>query len=115
MRFAVTALLILSILALAGCESKSQKADRMMREFEAAHPEYLKKCDPVYHGMTGYPDIPSLGASALLGKKVSAEEKADYEAKVKARQAFCKPLDDQYGKLYGAIWEAKGEQPPPQH
>ncbi len=115
MRFAITALLILSMLALAGCESKSQKADRMMREFEAAHPEYRQKCDPVYHGTAGYPGIPSPYATASLGRNLSPAVKADYEAKLKARDAFCKPLDDQYVKLYGAIWEAKGEQPPPQH
>jgi hypothetical protein len=96
MRFAITALLILSMLALAGCESKSQKADRMMREFIAAHPDYQQKCAPLYRGTLGYPDIKSPYASLT---KVTPEEKAAYEAKVKARQAECKPLDEQYDKL----------------
>jgi hypothetical protein len=99
MRFAVAVLLVLSTLALPGCESKSEKADQMMREFNAAHPDYQQKCAPLYKGTLGYPDIPSPYASLM---KVTPEEKAAYEAKVKARQAECKPLDEQYDKLLRA-------------
>jgi hypothetical protein len=98
MRFAVAVLLIFSMLTLAGCESKSQKldrriqkADQAMSEFDTAHPDYHNKCD------AGYPP---------LGRNVSAEEKAAYEAKVKEHQAFCKPLDEQYKKIQREQWDA---------
>jgi hypothetical protein len=101
MRFAVAVLFVLSLLALAGCESKSQKldrriqkADQMVRDFDAAHPDYQKKC---YGGGPLYLDIDAQYPSASLHLSLtSAAEKAAYEAKVKARQAECKPLDDQY-------------------
>jgi hypothetical protein len=101
MRFAVAVLFVLSMLALAGCESKSekldrriQKADRIMSEFDAAHPDYHDKCYPILHGIS-YADQYNRN-NLSLGGKAAVEA---YEAKWKARPAECYPLDEQYDKL----------------
>jgi hypothetical protein len=111
MRFGVTVLLILAMLALAGCESKSQQLDRRIREadqkmsdFNTAHPEYHNKC---HVGGPPYLDIDAQYPRASLHSSLTpAAETAAYEAKVKERQAFCKPLDEQYYKLHQEQLEA---------
>jgi len=97
MRVAFVAVLALSTVALAGCENKSEKAERLLQEFNKAHPDYQAKCVPHSRTVGVYDDIEDPDSTNLLsGRKVTAEERADYVAKTKARAAECRPLDEQY-------------------
>ncbi len=108
MRVAVTVVLALSTMALAGCESKTEKAERLLQEFNKAHPDYQAKCVPHSRTVGVYDDIEDPDATNLLsGRKVTAEERADYVAKTKARAAECKPLDEQYLQIQRLLGKAE--------
>ena len=108
MRVAIVIVLALSTMALAGCENKSEQAERLLQEFNKAHPDYQAKCVPHSRTVGVYDDIEDPDATNLLsGRKVTAEERADYVAKTKARAAECKPLDEQYLQIQRLIDKAK--------
>src|ERR1700678_1470616 len=108
MRVAIVILFVLSTLALAGCENKSEKAERLLQEFNKAHPDYQAKCVPHSRTVGVYDDIEDPDATNLLsGRKVTAEERAQYVAKTKARAAECKPLDEQYLQIRRLIDKAE--------
>jgi len=108
MRIAVVIVLALSTMVLAGCENKSEKAERLLQEFNKSHPDYQAKCVPHSRTVGVYDDIEDPDATNLLsGRKVTAEERADYVAKTKARAAECKPLDDQYLQIQRLLGKAE--------
>ena len=68
------------------------------------------------HGVGVYDDIQTrTPPTYLTGKPATAEQRADFLAKTKARAAQCKPLDDQYLQLQRQLdkaqQEAAGAQP----
>ena len=83
MRFRVFA--FLSVLAIAGCESKAHKVAELQAQYNAAYAAYTKDC----------PEDDSGGAVRMLtGEKLTAAQMADLEAKKKAQDARCKPQSD---------------------
>jgi len=101
MRVGFAALLVLTMLALAGCENKMQKAQRLAREFNAAHPDYAAKC-------VNYAGIDNPAARKFLtGEKLTDQEAAAFTAQRKARDAECKPLTEQYDQILRAIFDAQ--------
>ncbi len=77
-----TALLLLFTLALAGCESKAKKVQRLQVQYNAEYPPYAKVC---------LDDETAGSARMLTGEKLTAEQTAVLEAKKKERDARCKP------------------------
>jgi len=112
MRIAIAALLLLTTIVLPGCETKAQEVVRALqalKDFNKAHPDYQAKC-VIFggHGVGVYDDIPDPDtANVLTGKPATAEQRADYVAKTKARAAECKPLDEQYLQIQRLLGKAE--------
>ncbi len=96
MRYA--ALLLLSTLALAGCESKAHKVQQLQTQYNAAYAAYSKDC----------PDENISGAASMLtGEKLTAAQMAALEAKKKAQDARCKPQADRLAAIQREILAAQ--------
>jgi len=79
------ALLLLSTLALAGCQSKAERVKRLQAQYNAEYPAYAKACL----------DEDTSGAARMLtGEKLTTEQMATLEAYKKERDARCKPEAD---------------------
>ena len=98
MRIVALSLLLLSTLALAGCQSKAGKVKKLQDQYNAEYPAYAKDCiDPV-----------TAGSSALLtGEKLTPEQIAALEAKKKERDARCKPVADRLAQIQKEIIAAQ--------
>ena len=98
MRIVALSLLFLSILTLAGCQSKAEKIKKLQDQYNAEYPAYAKDCiDPV-----------TAGSSALLtGEKLTPEQIAALEAKKKERDARCKPVADRLAQIQKEIIAAQ--------
>ena len=82
MRIPALSVLLLSALALAGCQSKADKVKRSQDQYNAEYPAYAKGCL----------DEDTSGAARLLtGERLTAEQTAALEAKRKEREVQCKP------------------------
>jgi len=98
MRIVALSLLFLSILTLAGCQSKAEKIKKLQDQYNAEYPGYAKDClDPETAG----------SADLLTGKKLTQEEIAALEAKKKERDARCKPQADRLAQLQKEILAAQ--------
>ena len=98
MRIVALSLLFLSILTLAGCQSKAEKIKKLQDQYNAEYPAYAKDCiDPETAG----------SADLLTGKKLTQEEIAALEAKKKERDARCKPQADRLAQLQKEILAAQ--------
>jgi hypothetical protein len=96
MRFRI--LIFLSVVALAGCESKAHKVAQLQAQYNAAYAVYAKDC----------PDDDSSGAARMLtGEKLTAAQMADLETKKKARDARCKPQADHLADIQRQILAAQ--------
>lgn len=96
MRFRI--LILLSMLAIAGCESKAHKVAQLQAQYNAAYAVYTKDC----------PDDSSSGAARMLtGEKLRAAQMADLEAKKKAQDARCKPQSDHLADIQRQILAAQ--------
>ena len=91
------ALLLLSTLALAGCQSKAERVKQLQDQYNAEYPAYAKACL----------DEDTSGAARLLtGEKLTAEQMAALEAKKKEREARCKPEADRLAEFQREILAA---------
>ena len=98
MRIITLAFLILSALALAGCQSKADKVKRSQDQYNAEYPAYAKACL----------DEDTSGAARLLtGERLTAEQTAALEAKRKDREVRCKPEADRLSEFQREILAAK--------
>jgi hypothetical protein len=96
MRFRI--LILLSALAIAGCESKAHKVAELQAQYNAAYAAYMKDC----------PEDDSAGAARMLtGEKLAAAQMADLEAKKKAQDARCKPQSDHLADIQRQILAAQ--------
>ena len=94
MRFVALSLLLLWILTIAGCESKTAKAKQLQDQYNAEYPAYAKECvDPETAG----------AARMLTGEKLTSEQMATLEAKKKERDARCKPEADRLAEIQRQI------------
>ncbi|MGA2351582.1 MAG: hypothetical protein ABSF70_14190 [Terracidiphilus sp.] len=91
-------LMLLCTFALAGCESKAKKIERLQAQYNAEYPAYAKDCV----------DVETDGAARLLtGQKLSDEEMATLETRKKERDARCKPQADQLAEIQRQILAAQ--------
>jgi hypothetical protein len=96
MRFRI--LIFLSVLAIAGCESKAHKVAELQAQYNAIYAAYTKDC----------PEDDSAGAARMLtGEKLTAAQMADLEAKKKAQDARCKPQADHLAEIQRQILAAQ--------
>ena len=98
MRIIALSVLLLSALALAGCESKADKVKRSLDQYNAEYPAYAKACL----------DEDTSGAARLLtGETLTAEQTANLEAKRKEREVQCKPEAERLAEFQGEILAAE--------
>jgi uncharacterized lipoprotein len=97
MRSVALSLLLLSALALAGCQSKAEKVKKLLDRYNAEYPAYAKDCL----------DETSGSARILTGEKLTAEKTAALEAKRKERDARCKPEADRLAQIQREILAAQ--------
>jgi len=98
MRVIALSFLLLSGLALAGCQSKADKVKRSQDQYNAEYPAYAKACL----------DEDTSGAARLLtGERLTADLTADLEAKRKEREVRCKPEADRLAELQRVILAAE--------
>ena len=94
MRIVALSLLFLSILTLAGCQSKAEKIKKLQDQYNAEYPAYAKACL----------DEDSAAAKRLMtGEKLTKEQTAALEAEQKARDARCKPEADRLAQFQREI------------
>jgi hypothetical protein len=85
MQIVAHSLLLLSVLTLAGCQSKTAKVRQLRDQYNADYPAYAKDClEQDYSGAT----------RLLTGQNLTTEQMADLEAKKKERDARSKPKAD---------------------
>ena len=98
MRIVALSLLFLSILTLAGCQSKAEKIKKLQDQYNAEYPAYAKDCL----------EEDNSGATRLLtGQTLTKEQMAELEAKKKERDARCKPQADRLAQLQKEILAAQ--------
>jgi hypothetical protein len=98
MRTVALSLLFLLTLALLGCQSKAEKVNKLLDQYNAEYPAYAKEClDPETAG----------SARMLTGEKLTAEQMATLEAKKKEREAQCKPEADRLAEFQREILAAQ--------
>ena len=94
----IISVLLLFTLALAGCESKASKVQKLQQQYNAEYPAYAKDCL----------DADTAGSARMLtGEKLTTEEVAALEAKGKAREARCKPQADHLTEIQREILAAQ--------
>jgi hypothetical protein len=88
----------LSVLAIAGCESKAHKVAELQAQYNAAYAAYTKDC----------PEDDSGGAARMLtGEKLTAAQMAVLEAKKRAQETRCKPQSDHLAEIQRQILAAQ--------
>ena len=97
MRTVAVSLLLLSTLALTGCQSKAEKVKKLHDQYNAEYPAYAKDCL----------DETSDSARMLTAEKLTAEQMATLEAKKKERDARCKPEADRLAEIQKQILAAQ--------
>ncbi len=98
MRVIALSVLLLSGLALAGCQSKADKVKQLQDQYYAEYPAYAKACL----------DEDTSGAARLLtGERLTAAQTADLEAKRKDREVQCKPEADRLAEFQREILAAQ--------
>jgi hypothetical protein len=95
----IASLLLVSVLVVAGCESREHKVAELQAQYNAAYAAYTKDCPTV--GDT------SGAARMLTGEKLTAAQMADIEAKKKAQEVRCKPQSDNLANIQRQILAAQ--------
>jgi uncharacterized protein YceK len=92
------ALLLLSTLALAGCQSKAERVKQLQDQYNTEYPAYAKACL----------DEDTSGAARMLtGEKLTTEQMLTLEANKKERDARCKPEADRLTEFQREILAAQ--------
>ena len=94
----LSVLLLLCTLALAGCENKTKKVQRLQDQYNAEYVPYAQDC--LNKETEG-------SAIMLTGKKLTSDEIAALEVKKKEREARCKPQADHLADLQRQIIAAQ--------
>jgi hypothetical protein len=89
--------LLLSTLAVVGCQSKAEKVKKLQDQYNAEYPAYAKDCL----------DETSDSARMLTGEKLTAEQMATLEAEKKERDTRCKPEADRLAEIQKQILAAQ--------
>jgi hypothetical protein len=97
MQIVAHSLLFLSILTLAGCQSKTAKLRQLRDQYNADYPAYAKDClEQDYSGAT----------RLLTGQNLTTQQMADLEAEKNQRDARCKPKADRLPRIQKEILDA---------
>ena len=92
------ALLLLSTLALVGCQSKAERVNQLQDQYNTEYPAYAKACL----------DEDTSGAARMLtGEKLTTEQMARLEANKKEQDARCKPEADRLAEFQREILAAQ--------
>ena len=92
------ALLLLSTLALVGCQSKAERVNQLQDQYNTEYPAYAKACL----------DEDTSGAARMLsGEKLTTEQMATLEANKKEQDARCKPEADRLAEFQREILAAQ--------
>jgi hypothetical protein len=94
-----TFFLLVSVIAVAGCESNAHKVAELQAEYNAAYAAYTKDC-PAVGDASG-------AARMLTGEKLTAAQMTDLDAKRKAQEARCKPQSDHLAEIQRQILRAQ--------
>jgi hypothetical protein len=97
MRRVALSLFLLSTLALAGCQSKAEKVEKLLAQYNTEYPTYAKDCL----------DETSGSARMLTGEKLTADETAALDGKKKERDTRCKPEADRLREMQREILAAQ--------
>ncbi|MGA8439019.1 MAG: hypothetical protein WB762_12825 [Candidatus Sulfotelmatobacter sp.] len=97
MRSVALSLVLLSTLALAGCQSKAEKVKTLLAQYNTEYPAYAKDCL----------DETSGSARMLTGEKLTAGQIEALDAKKKERDARCKPEADRLREIQREILAAQ--------
>ena len=97
MRRVALSLFLLSTLALAGCQSKAEKVEKLLAQYNTEYPTYAKDCL----------DETSGSARMLTGEKLTADETAALDGKKKERDKRCKPEADRLREMQREILAAQ--------
>ena len=98
MRITALSLVLLSALALAGCQSKADKVKRSQDQYNAEYPAYAKAC---------LDEDTSGAARLLIGERLTAEQTAALEAERRDREVQCKPEADRLAEFQREILAAE--------
>jgi hypothetical protein len=88
---------LISTLALVACQSKAEKVNHLLDEYNAEYPAYARTCL----------EEDTSGARLLTGQTLTAEQIAVLNAKKKERDARCKPEADRLAQLQREILAAQ--------
>ena len=97
MRSVALSLLLLATVASVGCQSKAEKVNKLLDQYNAEYPAYAKDCL----------DETSGSARMLTGEELTAEQTAALEAKRKERDARGKPEADRLAEIQKQILAAQ--------
>jgi len=89
---------LVSTLALVACQSKAEKVNRLLDQYNAEYPAPSKAC---------LEEDTSGAARLLTGQTLTAEQIAALKAKKKERDARCKPEADRLAQLQREILAAQ--------
>jgi hypothetical protein len=95
----MTALLLVSVLVIAGCDGKARKVAELQAQYNAAYAAYTRDC-PAVGDASG-------AARMLTGEKLTAAQMADLEAKRNAQEERCKPQSDHLAEMQRQILRAQ--------
>jgi hypothetical protein len=90
--------LFVSTLVLVACQSKAEKVNHLLDQYNAEYPAYSKAC---------LEEDTSGAARLLTGQTLTAEEIAALEARKKERDSRCKPEADRLAQLQREILAAQ--------
>jgi hypothetical protein len=89
---------LISTLALVACQSKAEKMNHLLDEYNAEYPAYARTC---------LEEDTSGAARLLTGQTLTAEQIAAVESRKKERDARCKPEADRLAQLQREILSAQ--------
>ena len=98
MRIVALSLLFLSILTLAGCQSKAAKVKQLQSQYNTEYLAHAKDC---------LEEDNSAATRLLTGQNLTKEQMADLRANKKERDARCKPESDRLAQLHKEILAAQ--------
>jgi hypothetical protein len=89
---------LISTFVLVACQSKAEKVNHLLDEYNAEYPAYSKAC---------LEEDTSGAARLLTGQTLTTEQIAALEARKKERDARCKPEADRLAQLQTEILAAQ--------
>jgi outer membrane murein-binding lipoprotein Lpp len=93
MRKAVAVIVAIAALAIAGCESKGQKNDKLNAEYQAANTQYQKECAANPSDQDANAIVGTALGSSPSPQQQAAINQRQHDAEVRKNSPHCKELD----------------------